>query len=115
MAETPELLARVADLPPLSGEPEVELDSLTRPQTGFSVGQFLSTFRLSLLLEVGLDGAPSRLEVVTAAGLLLDDLEAAGEQVIARPPQKNRQPASTLTDALSPCGFPTRPLKEASR
>ncbi len=50
VAETPELLARVADLPPLSGEPEVELESLTRPQIGFSVGQFLSTFRLSLLL-----------------------------------------------------------------
>ena len=50
VAETPELLARVAALPPLTGEPEVDVSVLTRPQTGFSVAAFLAPFRLSLLL-----------------------------------------------------------------
>ncbi len=54
VAETPELLARVAALPPLSGEPEVELASLTRAQSHFSVTEFLRTFRASLLFGLTL-------------------------------------------------------------
>jgi ATP-binding cassette, subfamily B, bacterial len=50
VAETPELLARVAALPPLTGEPEVDLPALTRAHTGFSVADFLAPFRVSLLL-----------------------------------------------------------------
>ncbi len=44
VAETPELLARVAALPPLSGEPEVDVAALTRAHTGFSVRAFLVLF-----------------------------------------------------------------------
>ena len=50
VAETPELLARVAALPPLSGEPEVDVPALTRAHTGFSVRAFLAPFRVSLLI-----------------------------------------------------------------
>ena len=50
VAESPELLARVAALPPLSGEPSVDIDALTEPQIGFSVRKFLAPFRISLLL-----------------------------------------------------------------
>lgn len=49
VAESPELLARVAALPPLSGEPEVEISALTEPQIGFSVRKFFAPFRASLL------------------------------------------------------------------
>ncbi|HET7544984.1 MAG TPA: ABC transporter ATP-binding protein [Polyangiaceae bacterium] len=48
--ESPELLARVAALPALSGEPEVDVSALSEPQVGFSVRKFLGPFRLSLLL-----------------------------------------------------------------
>ena len=50
VAESPELLARVAALPPLIGEPDVDIAALTEARTGFSVRQFLGPFRLSLLL-----------------------------------------------------------------
>jgi len=50
VAETPELLARVAALPPLTGEPEVDVQALTRAHTGFSVRAFLRPFCVSLLL-----------------------------------------------------------------
>ncbi|MEI9939087.1 MAG: ABC transporter ATP-binding protein [Pseudomonadota bacterium] len=50
VAETPELLARVAALPELTGEPDVDVPALTRAHTGFSVRAFLAPFRVSLLL-----------------------------------------------------------------
>ena len=50
VAESPELLARVAALPALSGEPGVDVSALTEPQVGFSVRKFLAPFRVSLLL-----------------------------------------------------------------
>ena len=54
VAESPELLARVAALPPLTGEPDVDVRALTQPRTGFSVRQFVGPFRVSLLLGLAL-------------------------------------------------------------
>jgi len=52
VAESPELLAQVAALPPLSGEPEVDVSMLTEPQLGFSVRKFFAPFRLSLIVAL---------------------------------------------------------------
>jgi ATP-binding cassette, subfamily B, bacterial len=49
VAESPELLARVAALPPLIGEPEVDVSALVEPQIGFSIRKFFGPFRASLL------------------------------------------------------------------
>jgi ATP-binding cassette subfamily B protein len=54
VAETPELLARVAALPPLEGDPNVDLDALTKPRASFSVAEFLRAFRASLLFGLAL-------------------------------------------------------------
>jgi ABC-type multidrug transport system fused ATPase/permease subunit len=54
VAETPELLARVAALPPLEGEPDVDVAALTKPNIAFSVRALLRIFRFSLLLGLAL-------------------------------------------------------------
>lgn len=54
VSETPELSRRVAALPALEGEPEVDLAALTAARGRFSLRSLLSMFRGSLLLGLGL-------------------------------------------------------------
>jgi ABC-type multidrug transport system fused ATPase/permease subunit len=49
---TPELIAREKLLPPLSGEPEVDLEQLTRERREFSLKQLLGPFRGAIILCV---------------------------------------------------------------
>jgi ATP-binding cassette subfamily B protein len=62
VAATPELLAKVALLPPLSGEPEVDLSSADGQRRPVTLGELLRPFRASLLvglLLVCIDAATS--------------------------------------------------------
>ncbi|HTU63537.1 MAG TPA: ABC transporter transmembrane domain-containing protein, partial [Polyangiales bacterium] len=54
VAETPELLARVAQLPPAVGEPNVPVEELTVASTRFSLRALLRRFRASLLFGFAL-------------------------------------------------------------
>ncbi|MFC1419202.1 ABC transporter ATP-binding protein [Streptacidiphilus cavernicola] len=59
---TPELLARVAALPPADGTPDIDLTDTRRPDPQFNLGRMLSPFRRPLLLAlllVGLDALAS--------------------------------------------------------
>ncbi len=54
VAVTPELLARVAELPPLRGEPEVDLVEATHTHGGSSLRRLANRFRVPLLVVAGL-------------------------------------------------------------
>jgi ATP-binding cassette subfamily B protein len=49
---TPELLARVAALPPADGSPDIDLDEARRPDPGFNLRRMLAPFRGPLLLAL---------------------------------------------------------------
>jgi ATP-binding cassette subfamily B protein len=53
LAPTPELLARVAALPPVRDFPDIDLDAESRHQRDFSLGKVLREFRRPLLLALG--------------------------------------------------------------
>jgi ATP-binding cassette, subfamily B, bacterial len=62
MPATPDLLARVAALPPADGTPDIDLDDARRPDPQFSLGRMLAPFRRPLLLAlllVALDAVAS--------------------------------------------------------
>ena len=54
VAVTPELLARVAQLPPLRGEPDVDLVEATRVDSASSLRRLANRFRVPLRLVAGL-------------------------------------------------------------
>ena len=53
LAPTPDLLARVAALPPVRDVPNVDLDAESRHDPGFSLGGVLREFKRPLLLALG--------------------------------------------------------------
>jgi ATP-binding cassette subfamily B protein len=62
MPATPELLARVAALPPADGTPDIDLDAARLPDPQFNLGRMLAPFRRPLLLAlllVALDAVAS--------------------------------------------------------
>ncbi|TDU06560.1 ATP-binding cassette subfamily B protein [Streptomyces sp. 846.5] len=62
MPATPELLARVAALPPADGLPDIDLDEARRPDPQFNLRRMLAPFRRPLLLAlllVALDAVAS--------------------------------------------------------
>ena len=50
LAPTPEILARVAALPPVRDVPDVDLDRESRPERRFSLPRLLAQFRAPLLV-----------------------------------------------------------------
>ncbi|MFC1443482.1 ABC transporter ATP-binding protein [Streptacidiphilus sp. N1-10] len=52
MPATPELLARVAALPPADGVPDIDLDEARRPDPQFNLRRMLAPFRRPLLLAL---------------------------------------------------------------
>jgi ATP-binding cassette subfamily B protein len=52
LAPTPELLARVDALPPITDHPDIDLETEARPQPEFSLGGILREFRKPLLIAL---------------------------------------------------------------
>ncbi|MFC1409644.1 ABC transporter ATP-binding protein [Streptacidiphilus sp. N1-12] len=87
MPATPELLARVAALPPADGTPDIDLDQARRPDPQFNLGRMLAPFRRPLLfalLLVALDAVASlTLPILIRHGIDEGVTKAASGAVLA--------------------------------